>query len=59
MDIDLETVTLDDINYENVLQRSKSELSQWLYCVLHTGNSNLLTPHTARNDLQPIIADSR
>lgn len=42
IDIDLDLVTIGNEKFENCSLRKSSDLSQWLYCVLHTGNPSLL-----------------
>lgn len=42
IDIDLDLVTIGNEKFENCSLKKSSDLSQWLYCVLHTGNPSLL-----------------
>ncbi|HFI0401010.1 TPA: T3SS effector HopA1 family protein [Streptococcus suis] len=42
IDIDLDVVTIGNEKFTNCSLRKSSDLSQWLYCVLHTGNPSLL-----------------
>lgn len=42
IDTDLDLVTIGNEKFKNCSLRKSSDLSQWLYCVLHTGNPNLL-----------------
>ena len=42
LDIDLDLVSIGNEKFKNCSLRRSSDLSQWLYCVLHTGNPSLL-----------------
>lgn len=42
IDSDLDLVSIGKHQFDNCSNRPTSELSQWLYCVLHAGNSQLL-----------------
>lgn len=42
LDIDSDTISIGNEKFERCSLRKTSDLSQWLYCVLHAGNPNLL-----------------
>lgn len=46
---DLDEVEIAGEVYTGVLKRPKKELSQWLYCVLHAGNSHLLDDNNGQD----------
>lgn len=56
IDSDLDRVTIGDVTFQDVTKRKLSELTQWLYGVLHTGNLDLALH--AKEDLQNQIASS-
>ncbi|MEC1601794.1 T3SS effector HopA1 family protein [Bacillus halotolerans] len=39
---DLDTIIINGEKYSEVLKKPKSQLVQWLYCTLHTGNLSLM-----------------
>jgi penD len=58
IDTDLDSVTIGNEEFNNCSLRNNSELSQWLYCVLHTGNPDLLLTRDEHESLSEQIQNS-